>query len=205
MFDLDLSRRAINIEPIESGTTHQRIQTPSRAMVPAHHLKSTQGMEASQFLNDHYRDLQSRHQIWEEEQSGLSLQNHQHQSAEPKNKLSSTWPVTTDLHLRSHPNQYQPMDQNLEDPIPEYSPEELVHTLQKVKDEMTVMEISQKIFARAALNRTRGILGQMLKHNGVGYERHIAAIKRFLEMPLTKRKQIYHETSLHIRSEECNT
>ena len=71
------------------------------------------------------------------------------------------------------------------------SREEILDVIQQAKAEMSRMSITQMVFAKVVLGRTAGVVSQMLKFNGVGYEKHIPTIRSFLARPVAERRMLY--------------
>ena len=94
--------------------------------------------------------------------------------------------------------------QDATDTVENFTENELQDTLDNIRTELSRESISQQVFAKATMDRTRGILSQMLKHGGAGYERHIATIKRFLQLPREVRREIYIQTYFKLQSEKTD-
>ena len=69
--------------------------------------------------------------------------------------------------------------------------EEILDVIQQAKAEMSRMNVTQMLFAKVVLGRTAGIVSQMFKFNGMGYEKHIHTIRNFLGRPISERHMLY--------------
>ena len=78
-------------------------------------------------------------------------------------------------------------------PVDDLSRETILEVIQQTKAEMSRMGLTQMLFAKVVLGRTAGIVSQMLKFNGVGYEKHIHTIRSFLTRPVEERRMLYRK------------
>ena len=85
------------------------------------------------------------------------------------------------------------MTEGREDTGETLSREMILDVIQQTKAEMSRMGLTQQVFAKVVLGRTAGIVSQMFKFNGVGYEKHIHTIRNFLTRPAKERHMIYRK------------
>ena len=78
-----------------------------------------------------------------------------------------------------------------EDTVDRLSRDMILDVIQQTKAEMSRMGLTQQVFAKVVLGRTAGIVSQMFKFNGVGYEKHINTIRNFLGRPAEERHMLY--------------
>ena len=85
------------------------------------------------------------------------------------------------------------MTEGREDTGETLSREMILDVIQQTKAEMSRMGLTQQVFAKVVLDRTAGIVSQMFKFNGVGYEKHIHTIRNFLTRPAEERHMLYRK------------
>ena len=78
-----------------------------------------------------------------------------------------------------------------------FSEKERKAILNMAKTEIESCKISKAIFARKVLDRSVGILSNVFRYDGKGYEQHVETIKNFFEkVPITERYRMYTSESL---------
>ena len=105
-----------------------------------------------------------------------------------KNFLSN---VPYEERAKRYKNVSRVMTEGREDTGERLSREVILDVIQQTKAEMSRMGLTQQVFAKVVLGRTPGIVSQMFKFNGVGYEKHIHTIRNFLTRPAEERHMLY--------------
>ena len=85
------------------------------------------------------------------------------------------------------------LDVDDEEHIRELTREETLAVIHAAKAEMHREGLSQMVFAKVVLGRTPGIVSQMFKFNGAGYEKHVHTIRNFLMKPREERRKLYKQ------------
>ncbi len=80
-----------------------------------------------------------------------------------------------------------------EEPMRELTRDETLTVIHAAKAEMHREGLSQMVFAKVVLGRTPGIVSQMFKFNGAGYEKHVHTIRNFLTKPREERRKLYKQ------------
>ena len=79
-----------------------------------------------------------------------------------------------------------------------YTTEEMNDILNKIKLEMQKENVTQSIFAGAALGKRsrQTVLSLILTKGGLGYEKHVQTIEQFLALPVEERRRLYEQCDM---------